>query len=340
MQAGEQTGEERRDIRPHVDRVLPDPHSLVGGRVATDEHLAGPHLAPVLVALVRLEAGLADADVEHLGDAHGLADRGQVRGQVRDQRRRPGVRRQQDRSGRHGAVGGRHARHPPSARHDALHPHAGDDRAPQVGHRLEQPVAEPERVELRVARRPFRGAHLVDGQSRCQVAQLVGSDDADLHALRGLEAGHPADVGLLGLVEREVERAGPVPLDPARQLRVPALEQLERAARVVQDRPPAGLLDEPRHAREVSAQPGEGHPGVAPRGAPGRGIRLDHERPHPGPRQVVGRRGADHAAADHHDLGARRQLGAPVGHEGHRLGLGREGRLAVRHQGAERTIGR
>ena len=340
MERGEQAGNPWRHAGADAHRVRADAHPLVADRESADDDLAGPHLAPVLVALVRLESRPADAERKHLGHAHRLANRRQVRGQVRRQGRRPGVRGEEDGSRRDLALRRREAREPTAGRAKPIDAHAGHDRSAGGADRVEQREAEAERVEVGVLGRPLRGANGARCEPWREVAKLGAGDDADLEALPGLKPRGPADALFLVLVGRKVERTEPIPLDSVRQLGVPCLEHVERAHRVVEDRAAARLLHEPGDPLEVITHAGHGDAGVSPRRAPGRGVGLDDQRAHSRPREVVGGRGSEHAAPDDDHLRRGRQLRARVGNEGDQLRRRSEDRRGWGHTGAERTIGR
>jgi hypothetical protein len=87
-----------------------------------------------------------------------------------------------------------------------------------------------------------------------KLAQRIGADDLHLETLRRLDGRRVADAGLLRRIEGQVERAGSVPPEPAGQLRVPRLDEIERAGRVVEDRTATRLLDEARHLPEAAAR--------------------------------------------------------------------------------------
>ena len=188
---------------------------------------------------------------------------------------------------------------------------------------LEQPVDQLERIELAVAGRPLRPAHLGRVQGRRLGDDVLRGQHLDRETLGALDLGHGAPFGLLALVGEQVERPAALPLDPFRQLCVDRLEQVERAAGVLGDRSAGARPDQRIDAREVSAHPGQGQAAQTARSARGGGVGLDDERTHSGSRQVVGGPGAHEPGADHDHLRARRELDCRIRLEGHALG-GRE----------------
>ena len=113
-------------------------------------------------------------------------------------------------------------------------------------------------------------------------------------------------VALLGLADRQVERAHVLPLDAAGQGRLQLAQESPASGRVVEDRSAAGRLDEARDPREVAAQPGQRHAGQPSRCPEGGGVGLDHQWPHARHREPVRGRGADHAGTHHDHLRTRR----------------------------------
>ena len=293
----------------------------------TDEQLAGRLLAPVLVAVVGLEA-LREDPRQPLRDHHVFADGRQVPGNRRHQRRGPGIRGQEHHAGLHGAVRGLDPPNPPASRHHALDTNPADRARSLAVRGFQQAVHQLEGVELPVARRPLRATHGSEVECGSHRTQVVGRQHLDGQALRSLGLGHHKGIGLLAFVREQVERAAALPFDAARQLGLERLEQIERAAGVVRDGVAGAGADQGVHAREVPTYSRQRESAEPARGTRRGSIGLDDEWAHARSCEVVGRPGADESGADHDHLGTLGKVGSRIRLERHELRDGEERHLA------------